>query len=289
MDFREAVEIAKKNPGAVIIKSSDVSFSVQVEKGNKAAHVNDDAAAVSHNNILNTGLILDGANSLQISAKDILKYKDKLVKLIKDVIAEKYVPVDRQKMIKDNICNLLMDMSREYQINLDDDIQLIRQMPVNVSTFLPTIMQDDTTFCKGNYYFNKNGSIYAVERDEAGLYTYDDGRRALNDEMWSMHQDYLSKLMLEINQYTQPVVDISALIKMSILQDLQNIEQLHEDFLSSKGLKSAGLKRTNRQHRVTQCYHCQEGLDNSIQAECGNCGWIVCSCGACGCGYSKNI
>ena len=35
-----------------------------------------------------------------------------------------------------------------------------------------------------------------------------------------------------------------------------------------------------------QCYSCKEELDNSVDLECSNCGWIVCICGACGCGYS---
>lgn len=290
MDFREAVETAKKNPGSVIIKANDGSFIVQVEMGNSAVTVNDDVAAVSYDTNLNQVSSLDDDNKRQISTNDILKYKTKLLKLLKDTITEKHIPANRQQMMKDNICNLLLEISRAYQINIDDDIQLIRQMPVNNSTFLPTIMQDDTTFCESNYYFDKQGSIYYVGRDDEGLctYGYGDGRRVLNDEMWSIHQDYLKKLMSEINQYTQPVVNMSALIEMSILQDFQDIEQLHADFLSSKGLKSAGLKRTNKQHRVTHCYNCKKDLDNSIQVECGNCGWIVCSCGACGCGYSKN-
>ncbi len=41
-----------------------------------------------------------------------------------------------------------------------------------------------------------------------------------------------------------------------------------------------------RQHRVTHCYACKRSLDNTIDVECVACGWILCSCGACGCGYS---
>jgi hypothetical protein len=38
-------------------------------------------------------------------------------------------------------------------------------------------------------------------------------------------------------------------------------------------------------YRVTYCYICGSKLDNALDKECGRCGWIVCSCGACGCGY----
>lgn len=37
--------------------------------------------------------------------------------------------------------------------------------------------------------------------------------------------------------------------------------------------------------RVTYCYRCKNRLDNSLEQECDECGWIVCDCGACGCGY----
>ena len=38
--------------------------------------------------------------------------------------------------------------------------------------------------------------------------------------------------------------------------------------------------------RFTHCYSCGRELNNAINSECAVCGWIVCVCGACGCGYS---
>ena len=38
--------------------------------------------------------------------------------------------------------------------------------------------------------------------------------------------------------------------------------------------------------RVTLCYSCGHALNNATNSECAVCGWIVCICGACGCGYS---
>ena len=37
-------------------------------------------------------------------------------------------------------------------------------------------------------------------------------------------------------------------------------------------------------HRVTHCWHCKTHLDGSRHHNCRRCGWIECSCGACGCG-----
>ena len=38
-------------------------------------------------------------------------------------------------------------------------------------------------------------------------------------------------------------------------------------------------------HRISNCYACKKPLDNLKEIECNRCGWIVCSCGACGCRY----
>ena len=55
-------------------------------------------------------------------------------------------------------------------------------------------------------------------------------------------------------------------------------------FLSSRGLKEASLRRGDRRHRIARCYNCTRKVDNEFDLECTACGWIVCDCGACGCG-----
>lgn len=64
----------------------------------------------------------------------------------------------------------------------------------------------------------------------------------------------------------------------------------HEEFLASFGVPYGGvsLVLTPRKHRITHCYSCKTELDNSIDIECNKCGWIICRCGACGCGYSHS-
>jgi len=46
-------------------------------------------------------------------------------------------------------------------------------------------------------------------------------------------------------------------------------------------------KVSPRAHRTTHCYDCKKPLDNKLFYECISCKWIICACGACGCGYSK--
>jgi len=63
----------------------------------------------------------------------------------------------------------------------------------------------------------------------------------------------------------------------------------HKERLSRLGLAFKGIRLSvaSRFHRVTHCYECYGELDNSVDVECVACNWILCECGACGCGYRK--
>ncbi len=63
-------------------------------------------------------------------------------------------------------------------------------------------------------------------------------------------------------------------------------EQRHKERLEQLGIKYLGIRPAIRTtfHRVTHCYSCTQPLDNSVDSECIACGWILCTCGACGCG-----
>lgn len=60
--------------------------------------------------------------------------------------------------------------------------------------------------------------------------------------------------------------------------------RIEELGLEYRGIRSA-TKARNR--RVTHCWSCKDGLDNAVDVECALCGWILCTCGACGCGYDR--
>ena len=64
------------------------------------------------------------------------------------------------------------------------------------------------------------------------------------------------------------------------------LEDRHKRFLQERGLPDNGVRQaTNRlRHRVAHCWSCKGELDNFIDVECATCGWIICDCGACGCG-----
>jgi hypothetical protein len=62
----------------------------------------------------------------------------------------------------------------------------------------------------------------------------------------------------------------------------------HKERLENLGKEYRGVRPATQnplKRRITHCYTCKMPLDNSIDIECVSCGWILCVCGACGCGY----
>jgi hypothetical protein len=59
------------------------------------------------------------------------------------------------------------------------------------------------------------------------------------------------------------------------------LEAMGKQYLGTRDVQLGRKKR-----RTTHCYSCKASLDNSIQIECAACNWILCACGACGCGYA---
>lgn len=81
--------------------------------------------------------------------------------------------------------------------------------------------------------------------------------------------------------------------KLMLEQDKQELERKTRDnFCSLRkelNLPEAQLRESKKsRHRVTHCYNCDRYLESGLFLECSICGWLVCSCGACGCGYSTS-
>ena len=66
-------------------------------------------------------------------------------------------------------------------------------------------------------------------------------------------------------------------------------EARHKKFLEDLGIPYRGVRPSSgiKERRVTHCYDCKGHLDNRIDTECVACGWILCDCGACGCGWKS--
>lgn len=68
------------------------------------------------------------------------------------------------------------------------------------------------------------------------------------------------------------------------LQRSQLIER-HRKYLASVDFQYLGTNLgSKKERRITHCWRCWDRLDNSINIECASCHWILCECGACGCG-----
>lgn len=51
------------------------------------------------------------------------------------------------------------------------------------------------------------------------------------------------------------------------------------------GVADVAEKGEGRRVRKTQCYDCKKPLETGFFLECSACAWMICICGACGCGY----
>jgi hypothetical protein len=70
----------------------------------------------------------------------------------------------------------------------------------------------------------------------------------------------------------------------------RELEEKNRSFLERNGKVFAGTRPRSQtlRSRVTHCFACREHLDSTINLECIACGWILCQCGACGCGYNPS-
>ena len=80
------------------------------------------------------------------------------------------------------------------------------------------------------------------------------------------------------------------------LSDKKNIENIikrnHERSLANSGIKNPekiGIYKAepNKRKRETHCYGCGHDLSSFEDFSCKKCNWLLCTCGACGCGYHK--
>ena len=66
------------------------------------------------------------------------------------------------------------------------------------------------------------------------------------------------------------------------------LQERHKQRLSRLGIAYHGVRQASGNSsptRVTHCYVCRKPLNSSVDIECVSCGWIICQCSACGCGY----
>ena len=95
-----------------------------------------------------------------------------------------------------------------------------------------------------------------------------------------------SEFVKLVNAYNEFKTSNGKPLKAPGYDPLGTLEDRHKRFLRERGLSDSGIRpaTTHERHRVTHCWSCAGRLDSTIDVECAACGWIICQCGACGCG-----
>lgn len=78
-----------------------------------------------------------------------------------------------------------------------------------------------------------------------------------------------------------------------VTQDLlakleEEVKSKHLTYLKNRNLSAAGTEKRSdaSPQRFTHCWRCKSNINSVTLLECCGCGWILCNCGACGCGYT---
>lgn len=61
----------------------------------------------------------------------------------------------------------------------------------------------------------------------------------------------------------------------------------HKAFLKKHRIAHKGTRVGFTSRAEPECHHCKRTDSGSIDLECSICGWVLCSCGACGCDLAK--
>lgn len=78
--------------------------------------------------------------------------------------------------------------------------------------------------------------------------------------------------------------------QLEIQRRREDALERHQEYLRKFGKQYSGIAESaGRKHRTTHCYSCKEELDSALRIECNSCSWLICHCGACGCGYEKRL
>ena len=68
----------------------------------------------------------------------------------------------------------------------------------------------------------------------------------------------------------------------------ERLLERHRLYLSTIGKPFIGIAALGEKElRGTHCYVCTSSLRSDFHVACRACGWLICECGACGCGYKR--
>jgi hypothetical protein len=114
--------------------------------------------------------------------------------------------------------------------------------------------------------------------------------QAVIEKIRAGRYDVAELLVLQTNAKRMKSPDVEPVLSEIALALRTAIHANHQAYIGDQGLPYRGIRDQRGMDgtfRVSWCHACARRLDNRTDVECRACGWMVCYCGACGCGYKK--
>ncbi len=201
----------------------------------------------------------------------------------------------------------IMDCLREFYRRNPRSFNSTHLSYLKTLNYASQYTKEGDFFKHGGLYTRGSGKdyrVYSIEPEThcitkgMGICTNTNGTEYFDPDATLLLWDHYSRVkqihdkILEQFRSTFPSVNEFVTDVYKQIADVRRqFEDKHKYFL----LNSAEVTISNlpllrdpiKPWRQTHCYHCQNDLDGRSFLECSKCEWIVCSCGACGCGYDR--
>jgi hypothetical protein len=96
-----------------------------------------------------------------------------------------------------------------------------------------------------------------------------------------------------VDSYGSKLSDLSQVrreAKLFALDGDLTLDERHEKHLIRFGVPyRRSQKTTMARFRTTHCWACKQSISTTTDHQCLTCAWILCNCGACGCGYQEAL
>jgi hypothetical protein len=159
----------------------------------------------------------------------------------------------------------------------DSALQIAGQPEVN----LYSVNKGGVRSFEPDFARSKVSSAKGAERASA-LKSYASWKDADNGQFV---KDELARIEAErLDELARIEAERLKILEQEFTRRQETIER-HRTRVESSGRTYLGtVARTTPTLRVAHCWSCHAHLDNSVDVECAACHWILCRCGACGCG-----
>jgi len=191
-----------------------------------------------------------------------------------------------------------------YKINpnpfTDNVIQSLKLLVASKEERLPVLHPGHLPIA-GLYIFGEIGKFLLCEqggtlgcKSEQSYFIF---AKSTVDQQLNFHREFMKQIIsiydcVNINaipeEAAQTLVDmIDHRCKQRQHANEQRLRANYDRIRREKGLLPGQLRvAMSKRTRVTHCYGCGLHLETGVFLECSICNWLVCTCGACGCGYS---